>query len=156
MTSNKRFRRCMVSAICYSLMLWTLPAWPQNVQTRWQALSEAAYNAITAEFATSADRIEIELPTVDPRQTIPVCALPLETSLGRHNGQGGRLSVRVDCRDQAPWSRNISVMVKVYRQVVVSARNLGRGEILGANDIELREVDVSQVRGTLVQDLAAA
>ncbi len=156
MMINKRFCWCIVTAICYSPLLWMQPAWSQPAPAGWQALTDAAHKAIAAEFAASADRIEIELPTADPRQTIPVCALPLETSLGRHNGQGGRLSVRVDCRDQSPWSRNISTMVKVYRQVVVSTRNLGRGDILNTNDIELKEVDVSQARGTLLQDLTAA
>ncbi len=122
----------------------------------WQALAEAAHDAVLAEFAQSSDRIEVELPAPDPRQQIPLCAMPLQTSLSRHNGQGGRLSVRVDCRDQAPWARHVSVQVKVYREVVVTTRSLARGEQLGAGDIALQEVDISQSRGLLLQDLSAA
>lgn len=47
-------------------------------------------------------------------------------------------------------------MVRVYREVVVSARNIARGELLGITDVELKEMDVSQARGTLLQDLSAA
>lgn len=145
------------SFIAFGLMMTPQHSSAQPNQPQgWQTLAEAAHDAVLAEFAQSNDRIEVELPAPDPRQQIPVCAMPLETSLGRHNGQGGRLSVRVDCRDQAPWARHVSVQVKVYRQVVVTTRNLARGELLGASDIALQEVDISQNRGLLLQELSAA
>jgi len=138
------------------VMTGSHPLWAQSTQPGWSAISEAVYSALETEFARSAERIEIDLPAVDPRQTFPQCSVPLETSLSRHNGQGGRLSVRVECRDSAPWTRHITAMVRVYREVVVSARNIARGELLGITDVELKEMDVSQARGTLLQDLSAA
>lgn len=108
------------------------------------------------EFANSTERIEIELPPPDPRLQLPVCASALETSVGRHNGQGGRLNVRVDCRDAAPWARNMAVNVKVYREMLVSSRNLSRGALITDADISIEEVDISQVRGQLIDDPQAA
>lgn len=145
-----------ITAFCVMMMTPQHSTAQPNQPSGWQALADAAREAVLAEFAQRSDRIEVELPAPDPRQQIPVCAAPLETSVGRHNGQGGRLSVRVDCRDQAPWARHVSVQVRVFRQVVVTTRNLARGEQLGASDIALEEVDISQSRGLLLQELSAA
>jgi flagellar basal body P-ring formation protein FlgA len=118
----------------------------------YQMLANAARDAVALEFSNSADRIEIEIPSPDPRLQLPICVSALETSIGRHNGQGGRLNVRVDCRDHTPWARNIAVNVKVYREMLVSSRNLSRGALIAAADVSMQEVDVSQVRGQLIAD----
>lgn len=122
----------------------------------YELLANAARDAVVMEFANSTERIEIELPPPDPRLQLPVCASALETSVGRHNGQGGRLNVRVDCRDAAPWARNMAVNVKVYREMLVSSRNLSRGALITDADISIEEVDISQVRGQLIDDPQAA
>lgn len=119
-------------------------------------LAAAAEEAVAQEFAGSSGRIEIELPPQDQRLQLPACASTLETSVGRHNGQGGRLNVRIDCRDAAPWARNMAVHVKVYRDVLVVSRNLMRGDVLAASDISLQEVDISQLRGQLMEDAQLA
>lgn len=123
-----------------------------NTTSAYELLAAAATDAVALEFANSSGRIEIELSPPDPRLQLPVCASALETSVGRHNGQGGRLNVRVDCRDTAPWARNMAVNVKVFREVLVSSRNLSRGTLLSAADFSLQEVDISQVRGQLIED----
>lgn len=127
-----------------SVTAYTMSAYDQ--------LAAAATDAVALEFSNSSERIEIELPPPDPRLQMPTCASALETSVGRHNGQGGRLNVRIDCRDAAPWARNMAVNVKVYREVMVASRNLSRGALLSAADISMQEVDVSQVRGQLIED----
>src|SRR5690606_30709461 len=93
-----------------------------NTMSAYDLLAAAATDAVALEFTNSAERVEIELPPPDPRVQMPECASALETSVGRHNGQGGRLNVRVDCRDAAPWARNMAVNVKVYREVLVLDR----------------------------------
>jgi len=114
-------------------------------------VTAAARHAIEQAFAFSTNRIEIELPAADPRLQIPVCALPLETAMSRHNGQGGRVSVKVDCRDATPWSRHVAAQVRVFREVVVASRSIGRGTMLSAADIAVREVDVSTTRGQILE-----
>ncbi|MBU2097654.1 MAG: flagellar basal body P-ring formation protein FlgA [Gammaproteobacteria bacterium] len=132
-----------------------------SAQTRlpasaYEELATVAVQAVEREFANSPGRIDIELPAADPRLQLPVCASALETSIGRHNGQGGRINVRVDCRDSAPWARNMAVNVKVYRDVLVSSRNLTRGALISRADVDIQEVDISQVRGQLLDDVQVA
>lgn len=119
-------------------------------------LAMAAWEAVEQEFANSSDRIEIELPASDPRLQLPLCESPLAASIGRHNGQGGRLNVRIDCRDASPWARNMAVHVKVYREVLTSSRSLSRGALVSEADIVAQEMDVSQIRGLLITDAALA
>lgn len=128
----------------------------QHPASAYEELATAAAQAVEREFANSPGRIDIELPAADPRLQLPVCASALETSIGRHNGQGGRINVRVDCRDSAPWARNMAVNVKVYRDVLVSSRNLTRGALISRADVDIQEVDISQVRGQLLDDVQVA
>lgn len=151
MLSQTHFAKLVAAAL---VLMATAPAWGQD--SAYAALATATREAVEREFAGSSDRIEIELPAPDPRLQFPLCAAPLETSIGRHNGQGGRLNVRVDCRDATPWARNMAPQVRVYREVVVAARNLSRGALVSAADISVQEVDISQVRGQLIADEALA
>lgn len=128
----------------------------QHPASAYEELATVAVQAVEREFANSPGRIDIELPAADPRLQLPVCASALETSIGRHNGQGGRINVRVDCRDSAPWARNMAVNVKVYRDVLVSSRNLTRGALISRADVDIQEVDISQVRGQLLDDVQVA
>ncbi|MDP2380727.1 MAG: flagellar basal body P-ring formation chaperone FlgA [Pseudohongiella sp.] len=118
-----------------------------------QEMASAALQAIEQSFDLSRNRIEIELPAADPRLQIPVCSIHLEASMSRHNGQGGRVSVKVDCRDAAPWARHVAAQVRVYRDAVVTLRNMPRGAVISATDIAVREVDVSMIRGQIIESI---
>lgn len=119
-------------------------------------MTSAALQAIEQSFDLERNRIDVELPAADPRLQIPVCSIPLETSVSRHNSQGGRVSVKVECRDATPWARHVAAHVSVYRDAVVAVRNMPRGAVISANDIALREVDVSMIRGQILDNTEAA
>jgi flagella basal body P-ring formation protein FlgA len=119
-------------------------------------MTAAARQAIEQAFDFSANRIEVELPAADPRLQIPVCALPLETSMSRHNGQGGRVSVKVDCRDATPWSRHVAAQVRIFRDAVVASRNMARGATIAASDISVQEVEISTIRGQVLESAGTA
>ena len=144
----------LLICLCIGLPAPALPA--TDPVSSYDLLAAAATRAVAEAFANNSGRVEIELPAPDPRLQIPTCQLPLETSIGRHNGQGGRINVRVDCRDAAPWARNMAVNVKVYRDVLVSSRNLTRGAQLSQADISLQEMDVGLIRGQLIDDAQQA
>jgi flagella basal body P-ring formation protein FlgA len=119
-------------------------------------MTAAARLAIEQAFDGAANRIEVELPPADPRLQIPVCALPLETSMSRHNGLGGRVSVRIDCRDATPWSRQVAAQVRVFRDVAVASRNMTRGATISTSDVSVHEVDVSTIRGQIIESAGIA
>lgn len=116
-----------------------------------QAMQKAAMEALQQHWQNSSDRIEIELASLDARLQIPVCSLPLVATANQvGNGNGGRVTVRVECQDSAPWTRHVSASVKVYRPVVVSARALSRGSVIQSHDVMTEELDISQLRGQTI------
>ncbi len=93
-------------------------------------------------------RVEIDVAHLDPRLQIDPCPVPLTTRLNHNQVPLGKITVRVECAGEAPWSRYIPATVRVWQQILQSARPLPRGSILGPADIELAEIDVSTVRNT--------
>src|SRR5690606_12702913 len=82
------------------------------------------------------------------------CPLPLTARMNHNQEPLGRITVRVECAGEAPWSRYIPATVRVWQQVLQSARPLARGSILTSADIELAEVDLSLLRNTWIVDPA--
>lgn len=102
--------------------------------------------------ATSGRRVEIDVPRLDPRLSIQSCQMPLQVRLNQNQTPLGKISVRVDCQDAAPWSRYIPASVRVYQQVVFSARPLTRGSVIAVTDLQVSEVDIASVRGSWLAD----
>lgn len=112
-----------------------------------QMIAEAVSAALHDAWAGTRGRVEIEVPPLDPRLQIPSCEVPLQARPANSQNSGGRVTVRVECQDQAPWIRNIIGYVRIYQPVVVADRALPRGTLLTAADLSMREIDISTLRG---------
>ncbi|WP_058022129.1 flagellar basal body P-ring formation chaperone FlgA [Pseudohongiella spirulinae] len=145
-----RLRSWLVSL---TLVLLTGNCWTQItaqtlVSDSAQAMQQAAMQALEEHWQGSTDRIEIQMSTIDARLQIPVCGMPLAATANQPgNGNGGRVTVRVECQDASPWTRYVSANVKVFRPVAVSARALARGSVIQPHDVTMEELDISQLRG---------
>lgn len=115
-----------------------------------QMIAEAVNAALNTAWAGTSGRVEIEVPPLDARLQIPTCQVPLQARPANSQSNGGRVSVRVECHDQNPWTRNIIGYVRIYQPVVVADRALPRGTILTASDVTTREIDISTLRGQAV------
>lgn len=144
----------VLAGILLSMSVWSMPAVAQMTGSDGaQAMQIAALQALKEHWQDSADRIEIEMASIDPRLQIPVCNVPLSAKANQiGNGNGGRVTVRVECQDASPWTRHVSASVRVFRPVAVSARALARGSILQTNDIMMEELDISQQRGQTITE----
>lgn len=121
-----------------------------------QLLRQAALDELNHVYESSPGRVEIEVANLDPRLQVPVCAEPLVAQLNRDNPQGGRVTVRVECQDQSPWTRHVAASVRIFRDIVVTSRALSRGDLLSEADLTLEEHDISTLRGQVVMDTATA
>src|SRR5690554_5491493 len=108
-----------------------------------QMIAEAVNAALNTAWTGTSGRVEIEVPPLDARLQIPTCQVPLQARPANSQSNGGRVSVRVECHDQNPWTRNIIGYVRIYQPVVVADRALPRGTILTASDVTTREIDIS-------------
>ncbi|MBC2657259.1 flagellar basal body P-ring formation protein FlgA [Pseudomonas sp. MSSRFD41] len=95
-------------------------------------------------------RYEIEVKQLDPRMHMPACDKELTASLESPAQPLGRVTVKVRCEGSSPWSVFVPAQVKLFREVVTSARPLRRASIIEPGDVVLRERDISQnVQGYL-------
>jgi len=121
-----------------------------------ERLRQAAINELHYGYASEPGRVEIEVATLDPRLQVPVCREPLQASLNQLNPNGGRVTVRLECHDDSPWTRYVAASVRIFQNVVVSSRALPRGSIVGPGDLTLKEHDISTLRGQVIKDPAVA
>lgn len=121
-----------------------------------ERLRQAALSELQQVYAAEPGRVEIEVATLDPRLQIPVCQEPLQASANRPSPNGGRVTVRIECRDDGPWTRHVAASVRIFQDIVVSSRALARGSIVGTGDVALKEQDITILRGQAIMDPAVA
>lgn len=117
-----------------------------------QLLRHAALEELQHAYASEPGRVDIEVAALDTRLQIPVCQVPLQTSVNRLNPNGGRVTVRVECHDDSPWSRYVAASVRLYQDIVVASRALPRGSIVGPSDVVLKEHDIGILGGQVIRD----
>ncbi len=104
----------------------------------------------TREFleqqALPAGDIEIVVGDIDPRLALAPCARfePFVPSGAR---LWGRATLGVHCVEGATWTVYVPVQVKVYAPAQVAVRPIPRGAIVGATDVRLERVDLTQFPG---------
>lgn len=145
--STARVNR-LLCQLCKLALLLLLPlcAFAQTDDAR-QALEFAAMSALQQQWQDSDGRVDIALANLDPRLQIPACSTPLLAEVRSHNPNGGRVTVRVTCQGESPWTRHIAATVDIFQQVVVASTSLSRGTRLALTDLMLEEQNVSQLRG---------
>ncbi|MDX1489650.1 MAG: flagellar basal body P-ring formation chaperone FlgA [Pseudohongiellaceae bacterium] len=105
----------------------------------------------TSPFETGR-HVVIEVSAIDPRLNISPCDQALSTQMPQRQEPVGRLNIKVECRGSIPWSKYVPTTVRVFDEVLTSARPLARGEIVTQGDIETQLVDLSTIRQTYIQE----
>lgn len=91
-------------------------------------------------------RVEYSVNILDPRLAMKDCPHELETELKSRNSIG-RVNIRVSCNEQNPWSLYVPVDVNLFRPIVTTISPIAKGEVLTKAELEMREVDISQLNG---------
>jgi flagella basal body P-ring formation protein FlgA len=89
-------------------------------------------------------RYEIQVNPLDPRMHMPMCDKELTATLESPKPLG-RVTVKVRCEGAAPWTVFVPAQVRLFRDVVTSARPLRRAAIVEPGDVVLRERDISLI-----------
>lgn len=103
----------------------------------WQS-PESIREAARAAAAKSSGAAEVEAVAVDDRLMLPECGSSLKTEMQRtiQRGQG---TVAVSCTGPEAWRLFVPVRVTEQLQVVVLRRNVQPGEVLTAEDLDVRQ-----------------
>ncbi len=100
---------------------------------------------VAAQAAEFGRRIDFEVSRLDPRLNLPLCSQSPTTEFDGTSLQT-RLSVRVICNGNQPWSLYVPVRLQAWQAVVTAAVSLARGQRVSAADLTMTEVDVSTLR----------
>ncbi|CAD5108560.1 flagellar basal body P-ring formation chaperone FlgA [Zestomonas carbonaria] len=87
-------------------------------------------------------RYEIQVNRLDPRLRLAQCDRDLTASQENAASPIGRVTVRVRCDGNSPWTVFVPAQVKLFRDVVALIRPMKRGETIGVDDLSLVERDV--------------
>ena len=90
-------------------------------------------------------RYEIQVNQLDPRMHMPMCDKELTASLESPAKPLGRVTVKVRCEGASPWTVFVPAQVRLFRDVVTTTRALRRAGIIEAEDVALRERDISLI-----------
>lgn len=109
---------------------------------------------IDTAAAHRGPRVSIETASLDPRLTMPSCnkQLAVELNGNRAIPAYGRVSVKVSCQGERPWAKYLSATIRLFDEVVTLRHAVTRGEVLSADDLLLRELDISQERREPIRD----
>ncbi|MGF6113877.1 flagella basal body P-ring formation protein FlgA [Pseudomonas frederiksbergensis] len=90
-------------------------------------------------------RYEIEVKQLDPRLRMPMCDKELTATLESPATPIGRVTVKVRCEGNSPWTVFVPAQVRLFRDVVTTTRPLKRAGIIEPGDVALRERDISLI-----------
>jgi len=103
----------------------------------WQSPDSIRTAARTAALQNGA--VDVEAVAVDDRLKLPACGDALRTEMQRVI-QRGSGTVAVSCQGPEPWRLFVPVRAVEQLPVVVLRRNVQPGEVLVADDLEVRQL----------------
>jgi len=100
-------------------------------------------------------KVSINVSPLDPTNRLPTCSA-LETFLPSGTRAWGRISVGVRCDSPVVWTVYLQAHVSVSGDYLVTARPLRAGQIIGPNDVELRQGDLTALPDNTLTDTTLA
>ena len=86
---------------------------------------------------------KITVSKLDPRLSLALCDVPLNSFLPPGGQLIGNTSVGVSCNGRNPWTIYVPTSIKAMRKVVVTTHPVLRNTTLSPNDIRLEERDIT-------------
>lgn len=128
----------------------------ESIQQQIIGTSTAFLEQISAQHLEDNNivgRHTVKIGRLDPRLRLPQCSIPLQASLESPAQPIGRVTIRVRCDSNAPWTIFVPAHVNLYRDVAISLRSMPRNSIVQASDVQLSERDVSSLRQGYILNL---
>lgn len=128
----------------------------QSLQQQIIGTSQAFLEDITAQHLSDNNiqgRHSVKMGRLDPRLRLPACSIPLQVSLESPAQPVGRVTLRVRCDSNAPWTIFVPGHVNLYQEVAVAVRSMQRNSIVQHSDVQLAERDVSSLRQGYILNL---
>jgi flagella basal body P-ring formation protein FlgA len=142
----------------HRLLLLLAAALPAATHAQWHDVGELA--RLAEGFAREhvqqrAGRIEVSVGRIDPATRVSRCDA-VQPFVPANAPLWGNGNVGLRCARPQPWTLFVPVSVRVFAEVVVTSRPVGRHQLLGEADLARRTLDLTQQPLGLITDPAAA
>lgn len=126
-------------------------ACPLRAQQAPEIVQARVLELLERETSGLPGTVSIEISPLDPANLLPPCAA-LEAFLPAGTRAWGRISVGVRCDSPVVWTVYLQAQVAVAGSYLVSARPLRAGQIVGPEDVELRNGDLTALPANTLTD----
>ena len=131
--------------ILLASMSLAAPALGTELQSH-ESIRNTAERYVLELNAGQQGRLELAAARLDRRLRLNKCEGDLETFSSVDDTGRSRYSVGVRCNGDQPWTLYVPVSMRLYREVLVLDREVGRGGVLTQADIRQEERDVTLLR----------
>jgi flagella basal body P-ring formation protein FlgA len=112
------------------------------------SIRSQAEEFVIARLDLDPDELEVRADQLDVRLRLANCDGKTEAYLQDGQRMGNRVAVGIRCLDEAHrWSIFVPVNITRYAEVVVSTRNLPRGQAISKSDIKIERRAISRLHG---------
>jgi len=119
----------------------------QDLDALKTSVAGAVHQHLVEIFGTEqVDRdMKIQVSALDARLRVAACAHKPTVEVQQASYGGRNFAARVSCMEGAQWTLYVPVSVDVYGDVVIANRDIARGEILQAQDLNTQRINVSNL-----------
>ena len=136
----------LLYATLFCLLSATAQAWQSP-----DAVNEAARNFLERETLGLPGTVNIALGTFDPNNALPPCAA-LQPFLPPGTRAWGAINLGIRCDSPVTWTAYLQARVSVTANYLAAAQPLRASQLLGPNDITLRQGDLATLPDSTLTD----
>lgn len=111
-----------------------------------KTIVNTAKNFLQEHFSADTNQVEINMGNVDPRLRLSKCSQPLTAFIPPGTDLKGNSIVGIRCVGAKSWHIYVPVSLVIKQNILVYNKALGKGDRVSAEDIEFKQVDISQLR----------
>ncbi|MEH6470267.1 MAG: flagellar basal body P-ring formation chaperone FlgA [Halopseudomonas sp.] len=131
--------------LCSCLLFWMASSSVQALDTSLSSQAQAYLSQMLRPQLTDSDQLQIQIRKPDSRLQLQPCAAPITFSSSRPI-KAGSFTLKASCDYPRHWTRYLRGDIKLFRNVLVSARPLSKGQHLQAGDMRLASINQANLR----------
>ncbi|EKM19977.1 flagella basal body P-ring formation protein FlgA [Vibrio harveyi] len=110
-----------------------------------QIRTAAEQHILSTVEQPAGGKLTVNAANIDPRIKATDCPEPLETSASSTSSTRSNINVLVECQADN-WKVYVPVRISASVPMIVSTRQLGRGEIISASDVTTSMIELQRFR----------
>ncbi len=135
-------RRAWLLGVPVLLLSWIgTPQAAEQIQDL-DGIRQAVESFVAAQTPPAPGTRTIEVGNLDSRLRLQACEQGIQTFFPPGARTGDNRTVGVSCPGPKPWTLYVSVHISYRGDVLVAARGLARGTVIGASDVIIQECNL--------------